>query len=140
MGFTKTAAGITYREWAPNASAACLIGDFSTWDTSTAGVWMTKDGDGVFEVNIPNLADGSSAIPHGSRVKIHLEIPGQAAVDRIPAWIKMAVQAPGEIPFNGVYYDPPPEQQHQFKYGRPDSPAELRIYEAHVVGWCRSNR
>jgi hypothetical protein len=34
-------------------------------------------------------------------------------VDRIPAWIKMAVQAPGEIPFNGVYYDPPPEQQHQ---------------------------
>jgi hypothetical protein len=35
---------------------------------------MTKDGNGVFEVNIPNLADGSSAIPHGSRVKIHLEV------------------------------------------------------------------
>lgn len=29
--------------------------------------------------------------------------------DSIPAWIKFAVQAPGEIPYNGIYYDPPEE-------------------------------
>jgi len=29
--------------------------------------------------------------------------------DAIPAWIKFAVQAPGEIPYNGIYYDPPLE-------------------------------
>ena len=29
--------------------------------------------------------------------------------DAIPAWIKFAVQAPGEIPYNGIYYDPPAE-------------------------------
>lgn len=29
--------------------------------------------------------------------------------DSIPAWIKFSVQAPGEIPYNGVYYDPPEE-------------------------------
>lgn len=29
--------------------------------------------------------------------------------DSIPAWIKFSVQAPGEIPFNGIYYDPPEE-------------------------------
>ena len=32
MGFTRTAEGITYREWAPNATAACLRGDFNGWD------------------------------------------------------------------------------------------------------------
>ena len=31
--------------------------------------------------------------------------------DSIPAWIKYSVQAPGEIPYNGVYYDPAEEVQ-----------------------------
>ena len=29
--------------------------------------------------------------------------------DSIPAWIKFSVQAPGEIPYSGIYYDPPEE-------------------------------
>lgn len=29
--------------------------------------------------------------------------------DSIPAWIEFSVQAPGEIPYNGIYYDPPEE-------------------------------
>jgi hypothetical protein len=29
--------------------------------------------------------------------------------DSIPAWIKYSVQPPGEIPYNGIYYDPPEE-------------------------------
>jgi hypothetical protein len=29
--------------------------------------------------------------------------------DSIPAWIKYSVQAPGDIPYNGIYYDPPEE-------------------------------
>lgn len=29
--------------------------------------------------------------------------------DSIPAWIKYSVQAAGEIPYNGIYYDPPEE-------------------------------
>ena len=132
MGFTRDANGITYREWAPGAKAACLFGDFNGWSTGAEGVWMTKNDYGVFEVFMPNHADGSPAIPHGTRVKIHLEIEGQEPVDKIPAWIKFAVQAPDEIPFNGIYYDPPPEEQYQFKYARPKSPKEVRIYEAHV--------
>ena len=108
MGFTRDEAGITYREWAPGAKAACLFGDFNGWSTGAEGVWMTKNDFGVFEVFLPNNADGSPAIPHGTRVKIHLELEGQEPVDKIPAWIKFAVQAPDEIPFNGIYYDPPP--------------------------------
>ncbi|XWS55971.1 hypothetical protein CRYUN_Cryun09bG0046200 [Craigia yunnanensis] len=30
--------------------------------------------------------------------------------DSIPAWIKFSVQAPGEIPYNGIYHDPPEEE------------------------------
>ena len=132
MGFTRTAEGITYREWAPNATAACLRGDFNGWDLGENGKWMTKDDYGVFTVFLPNNEDGSPAIPHGSRVKIHLQIPNGEPVDRIPAWIQYAVQAPGEIPFDGVYWDPPKEDSYEFKYARPDAPSELRIYEAHV--------
>lgn len=29
--------------------------------------------------------------------------------DSIPAWIKYSVQTPGDIPYNGIYYDPPEE-------------------------------
>lgn len=34
--------------------------------------------------------------------------------DSIPAWIKFSVQAPGEIPYNGIYYDPPEEVSSRF--------------------------
>ncbi|OEL19739.1 1,4-alpha-glucan-branching enzyme 2-2, chloroplastic/amyloplastic [Dichanthelium oligosanthes] len=63
---------------------------------------------GVWEIFLPNNADGSPAIPHGSRVKIRMDTPS-GVKDSIPAWIKFSVQAPGEIPYNGIYYDPPEE-------------------------------
>ena len=130
LGFTRTAEGITYREWAPAAKAAQLIGDFNSWKGEAH--WMTKDQYGVFEIFLPDAADGTPAIPHGSRVKIHMQTEAGGWIDKIPAWIKMAVQAPGEIPFNGVYYDPPAEQRHQWRHQRPPMPKALRIYEAHV--------
>jgi 1,4-alpha-glucan branching enzyme len=52
--------------------------------------------------------------------------------DSIPAWIKYSVQPPGEIPYNGVYYDPPEEDKYAFKHPRPKKPTSLRIYESHV--------
>mmetsp|Transcript_22388 Transcript_22388/g.26980 ORF Transcript_22388/g.26980 Transcript_22388/m.26980 type:complete len:828 (-) Transcript_22388:660-3143(-) len=129
-GFTKTADGIMYREWAPAAHEAYLIGDFNDWNMTSHK--MDKNEFGTFELFLPNNADGTPAIPHGTRVKIHMKGEGDNWFDRIPAWIKMAVQAPGEIPFNGIYYDPPLEEQHVWQNSRPDTPKSLRIYEAHV--------
>ena len=97
---------------------------------------MTKNDFGVFEVTVPPNADGSPGIPHGSRVKIHLETQDGSWVDKIPAWIKFAVQAPGNIPFDGIYYDPPKEEQYEMKWSRPDAPEELRIYEALLRPAC----
>uniref|UniRef100_A0A804J5Y9 Uncharacterized protein n=1 Tax=Musa acuminata subsp. malaccensis TaxID=214687 RepID=A0A804J5Y9_MUSAM len=52
--------------------------------------------------------------------------------DSIPAWIKFSVQAPGEIPYNGIYYDPPEEEKYVFQHPQPKAPKSLRIYESHV--------
>ncbi|KAJ0574591.1 putative 1,4-alpha-glucan branching enzyme [Helianthus annuus] len=129
FGFTRSETGITYREWAPGAKSASLIGDFNSWNPN-ADV-MTRNEFGVWEIFLPNNADGSPPIPHGSRVKIRMDTPS-GIKDSIPAWIKFSVQAPGEIPYNGIYYDPPEEEKYVFRHPRPKKPKSLRIYEAHV--------
>jgi hypothetical protein len=43
-----------YREWAPAAQAAALIGDFSGWQP----VWMDRDQWGVWSVRLPDGARG----------------------------------------------------------------------------------
>jgi 1,4-alpha-glucan branching enzyme len=49
------AAGRTvYREWAPAAQAAALIGDFSNWEP----VWMARGEFGVWSVELPDGARG----------------------------------------------------------------------------------
>ncbi|KAI3725241.1 hypothetical protein L1987_65022 [Smallanthus sonchifolius] len=129
FGFTRSETGITYREWAPGAKSASLIGDFNGWNPN-ADV-MTRNEFGVWEIFLPNNADDSPPIPHCSRVKIRMDTPS-GIKDSIPAWIKFSVQAPGEIPYNGIYYDPPEEEKYVFKHPRPKKPKSLRIYEAHV--------
>ncbi|XP_022748370.1 1,4-alpha-glucan-branching enzyme 2-2, chloroplastic/amyloplastic-like isoform X1 [Durio zibethinus] len=129
FGFTHSEKGITYREWAPGAKSAALIGDFNNWNPN-ADI-MTRNEFGIWEIFLPNNVDGSPPILHGSRVKIHMETPS-GIKDSIPAWIKFSVQAPGEIPYNGIYYDPPEEEKYVFKHRQPKRPKSLRIYESHV--------
>uniref|UniRef100_A0A5B6ZJR3 1,4-alpha-glucan branching enzyme n=1 Tax=Davidia involucrata TaxID=16924 RepID=A0A5B6ZJR3_DAVIN len=129
FGFTRSATGITYREWAPGAKSASVIGDFNNWNPN-ADI-MTQNEFGIWEIFLPNNADGSPPIPHGSRVKIRMDTPS-GIKDSIPAWIKFSVQAPGEIPYNGIYYDPPEEEKYVFQHPQPKRPKSLRIYESHV--------
>ncbi|XP_062117534.1 1,4-alpha-glucan-branching enzyme 2-2, chloroplastic/amyloplastic-like [Humulus lupulus] len=129
FGFQCSATGITYREWAPGAKSASLIGDFNNWNPN-ADV-MTRNEFGVWEIFLPNNADGSPAIPHGSRVKIRMDTPS-GIKDSISAWTRFSVQAPGEIPYNGIYYDPPEKEKYVFQHPQPKRPKSLRIYEAHV--------
>jgi 1,4-alpha-glucan branching enzyme len=119
-----------YREWAPGAEAAQLIGDFNGW----AGTWMTKDDFGVWSVELPDDPNGAPAIAHGSRVKIRLQHPGGWWVDRLPAWIKWATVPEGVMgaKFDGIHWDPPAAEKYSFKHSRPEKASSLRIYEAHV--------
>lgn len=62
---------VRYREWAPAALAVHLTGDFVGWDRNA--VPCTKDEFGVWSVRLPDTADGTPAIPDGSKVKVRSE-------------------------------------------------------------------
>eukprot|EP00884_Botryococcus_braunii_P004632 jgi/Botrbrau1/1416/Bobra.0063s0112.1 len=130
MGFNRKDGVTVYREWAPAAGRAALIGDFNNWE----GIEMQRDQFGVWSVSLPDREDGQAAIPHGSRVKIRLWHPKGYTVDRIPAWIKWATAQKGVMGarYDGIYWDPPPDLRYKWKHKRPPKPKTLRIYEAHV--------
>ncbi|KAL9238097.1 hypothetical protein vseg_012568 [Gypsophila vaccaria] len=131
FGFNKEDGHIVYREWAPAAQEAQLIGDFNGWNGSNHR--MEKNEFGVWSIRIPD-SDGKSAIPHNSRVKFRFKHGNGVWVDRIPAWIKYATVDPSRFaaPYDGVYWDPPAQESYQFKYPHPPKPKAPRIYEAHV--------
>ncbi|KAK9849514.1 hypothetical protein WJX84_007233 [Apatococcus fuscideae] len=132
--------GIWYREWAPGARAVALIGEYNDW-TPEDGHWAQRNEFGVWQLFLPDKADGTPALKHKSKVKTRLETAYGEWVERIPAWINWATQEWNEIQYNGVYYHPPgvgkpgeidPEKAYTFKYPRPPKPRALRIYESHV--------
>jgi 1,4-alpha-glucan branching enzyme len=49
LGFVRKDGKTIYREWAPGAKAAALIGDFNNWECA----WMEKDEWGVWSVELP---------------------------------------------------------------------------------------
>ncbi|KAM5456386.1 alpha-1,4-glucan branching enzyme [Microsporum audouinii] len=121
---------ITYREWAPNAVTAHLIGDFNKWDPTATP--LKKNDFGVWEGTLP-ANDGDLAIPHNSKVKITMTTPSGERIDRIPAWTKRVTQDLSVSPlYENVFWHPPMEEQYQFKHTAPQKPESLRIYEAHV--------
>ncbi|XWS26006.1 hypothetical protein CRYUN_Cryun27aG0116700 [Craigia yunnanensis] len=131
FGFNREEDGIVYREWAPAAQEAEVIGDFNGWDGSNHK--MEKNQFGVWSIKIPD-SEGNPAIPHNSRVKFRFKHGDGVWVDRIPAWVKYATVDNTRFgaPYDGVHWDPPPSGRYEFKYPRPPKPKAPRIYEAHV--------
>ncbi|RMZ91720.1 hypothetical protein DV736_g1042, partial [Chaetothyriales sp. CBS 134916] len=121
---------ITYSEWAPNAQEASLIGDFNGWDRNVTP--MSRSAYGVWSVTLP-AKDGVPAIPHNSKVKISMLIPGGERIERLPAWISRVTQELSVSPaYDAVFWNPPKSEKYVFKNSRPPQPASVRIYEAHV--------
>mmetsp|Transcript_10988 Transcript_10988/g.19036 ORF Transcript_10988/g.19036 Transcript_10988/m.19036 type:complete len:859 (+) Transcript_10988:107-2683(+) len=132
--------GIWYREWAPAAKSLGLTGEFNDWKPEVDH-WAVKNSYGVWELFLEDLADGTPAIPHRTKIKTRLEAATGEWVERIPAWAKWATQEWNEIQYNGVHWEPTevgapgevhPDKKYTFKYPRPTKPRALRIYECHV--------
>ncbi|KAJ2971086.1 hypothetical protein NQ176_g7866 [Zarea fungicola] len=131
FGFNVLSNGdIQYREWAPNATEAYLMGDFNEWNRTSHP--MKKDADGSFTILVPSKA-GAAAIPHNSKVKISLVLSDGERLDRLPAWIKYVTQDLSVSPvYDARFWNPPAAERYQFKHPRPQKPESARIYEATI--------
>ncbi|MEE9367336.1 MAG: alpha amylase C-terminal domain-containing protein [Pontiella sp.] len=114
-----------FREWAPNATAIYLIGDFSGWQQRDEFALHYGDGDGVWEIELP-----ADKLKHEDLYKLKMYWPGGEG-ERLPAYVRRAVQDPETHIFSGQVWHP--ETAYQWKFPDPVKPigAPL-IYESHI--------
>ena len=118
--------GVWYREWAPAAKSLSLVGEFNGWDRDADP--LTRGENGVWNLFLPDT-EYAQRLVHGSLVKVHVET-ADGGMDRIPAYIRRAVQDPESHSFTGQYWSP--QQPYRFTHPVPPLKGGLRIYEAHV--------
>lgn len=124
-GFHRSETGWHYREWAPDAEALHLIGDFNGWNGESHP--LQRHPDGSWEIFLP----GREALPHLSRVKVRVRSHGRT-LDRIPLYIRKTVQDPASHDFSGQIWMPDIPFSWTDAGFRNDASKPLCIYEAHV--------
>lgn len=114
-----------FREWAPNATAIYLIGDFNNWSKNEKYRLNRINNEGVWQIDLP-----ADALQHEQYYKLWIEWEGGAA-ERIPAWCRRVVQDEETKIFSAQVWEP--ENKYQFKtknFKIEDEP--LLIYECHI--------
>lgn len=129
MGLNRTPGGITYREWAPAARQMFLFGEFNNWDRTACP--LERGEYGIWQCFVPDKPDGTSAIPHGTKVKATVVPNDGPPKDRNPAWATYCVQDPTTFLYDTVFWDPPEKYVWKSK-DHVKRPQSLRIYECHV--------
>jgi len=124
FGLQKASEGWVFREWAPNATAIYLIGDFNNWQ-KLESYKLHRLEHGVWELSIP-----LKTLHHGHIYKIFVEWAGGSG-ERIPAWATRVVQDDSTRIFSAQVWDP--ELSYSFKH-KDFKPAvgPLLIYECHI--------
>ena len=115
-----------FREWAPNATAITLIGDFSGWKPMAKyRLKRLKNSNGVWQGTFP-----ADAISHGQYYKMLVQWPGGRG-ERIPAYATRVVQA-GDTPiFSAQVWAPATPYKWRKKTFKPNTDP-LLIYECHI--------
>ncbi|MEY8459319.1 alpha-amylase family glycosyl hydrolase [Lactococcus ileimucosae] len=119
FGFQQERHNWTFREWAPNAEKAFLVGDFNEWEGSQHELKAAYGG--VWEIAVPGR------LPLGSKVKVKLVING-TEVYRVPSYAMYAVQNE-YLELDGVIVEPKYEFKHKSPVLKDTAPL---IYEAHI--------
>lgn len=123
-GFHKEADGWVYREWAPEAEALYLIGDFNDWNGSSHP--LTRVDFNTWEIRL-----AKEELKHEDRVKVRVISHGRSQ-DRVPLYIRRAVQDEETHDFCGQIWEPEEKfewNDHAFQGLEDESPF---IYETHV--------
>ncbi|MCL1921305.1 MAG: alpha-amylase family glycosyl hydrolase [Kiritimatiellaeota bacterium] len=123
-GLHKKAGGWVFREWAPNATAVWLVGDFSGWMKDDRFLLTHLPERGVWEIELP-----LDALAHGQHYRLEVAWPGGCG-ERIPAYARRVVQSDETGLFSAQVWDPAP-----YAWRHPGFTVPERvplIYEAHI--------
>ncbi|MDL2256411.1 alpha amylase C-terminal domain-containing protein [Parabacteroides sp. OttesenSCG-928-G06] len=124
FGLHKTDKGWVFREWAPNATAIYLIGDFNGWQKQDAYQMKPLQG-GVWEIALEE-----TLLHHGDYFKLLVEWNGGSG-ERIPAWARRVVQDNQTHIFSAQVWAPEKSYTFKHKNFKPDT-SPLLIYECHI--------
>lgn len=110
------------REWAPNATAVYLMGDFNHWQIDLKYAFYPIPG-GNWELELP-----LETLQHGMLFKLWVKWEDGAG-ERIPAYIRRVVQDNVSKIFSAQVWQPKP---YIWKYDQPKEEIAPIIYEAHI--------
>ena len=114
-----------FREWAPNATAITLVGDFSGWEKQPDRYGLHRLDNGVWEVRLPK-----DALRHGQLYKMFVEWDGGSG-ERIPAYATRVIQDDKTYIFSAQVWAP--EEPYRWKVdGFKPNRDPLLIYECHI--------
>ena len=119
-----------FREFAPNATAVRLVGDFTSWKADPRFELRRIPGTGVWERELP-----PGSIRHGDKYHLEMEWPGGRG-ERIPAFARYATQDPNTKLFSAEAYESKYAWKHDRPARAPGRRAAPTIYEAHVGMAC----
>lgn len=114
-----------FAEWAPNAEAIFLTGDFNNWEPGGDYALEKTETSGIWALTLP-----ASALRHGQHYKLQIKWNGGCG-ERIPAYARRVVQDHGSKIFTAQVWRPekPYIWRNNFTRNKNDFPL---IYETHV--------
>ncbi|WP_423129077.1 alpha amylase C-terminal domain-containing protein [Gaoshiqia sp. Z1-71] len=124
FGLHETESGWVIRDWAPNADAIYLVGDFNGWEEQYA-YRLDPLGNGSWELHL-----GYDQLKHGDLYAFSMYWPGGNG-KRVPAWANRVVQDSETLIFNAQVWAPSDAYQWQYPAFNRRDEAPL-IYESHV--------
>ena len=124
FGLHKIKRSWVFREWAPNATAIYVIGDFNGWRMDSR-YKLNPIGNGIWERKF-----GEKMMKHGDLYKLLVEWNGGYG-ERIPAWARRVVQDPDTKIFSAQVWNPESPYKFRIRKFRPTK-SPLLIYECHI--------
>ena len=122
-GLHRTNEGWVFREWAPNATAIYLLGEFNDWRKHPDYV-LTKVGDGNWEIKLP-----LGALVHEMLYRLLVEWNGGSG-ERLPSHVRRVIQDEYTKTYSAQVWDP--LNPYQMRHERPKRTDYPLIYEAHI--------
>ena len=113
------------REWAPNATAIYLVGDFNNWEERPKFAMKRIKNTGNWEIKL-----SKTSLKHGDLFKLRVHWDGGEG-ERIPAWATRVVQDEQTKIFSAQVWAPEQPYQWKIKKFRPNT-NPLLIYECHI--------